>query len=91
MARKGQWKEMGTLIDDDVLRAFTLVTSTEDLPEALGQWVGGLADRTGFFSASDVEPDRTVEMIAALRAAASRRGEARASTNERSDNERSDG
>jgi probable F420-dependent oxidoreductase len=72
LARKGQWKEMGGLIDDEVLAAFSLVARSVDLPEALGQWVAGLADRTGFYASSDVGPDQTVEMIATLRHAASR-------------------
>jgi probable F420-dependent oxidoreductase len=72
LARKGQWKEMGGLIDDDVLAAFALVAKFSDVPEALGRWVAGLADRTGFFASPDVAPDQTVEMIAALRQAASK-------------------
>jgi probable F420-dependent oxidoreductase len=72
MARKGQWKEMGTLVDDDVLEAFALVAKTDELPAALGRWVAGLADRTGFSAPSGVDPVHTAEMIAALRQAASR-------------------
>ena len=72
LARKGQWKEMGSLIDDDVLKAFALVAKAEDVPSALGRWVGGLADRTGFSTPSGVQPDETVEMIAALRQTAAR-------------------
>jgi len=68
LARKGEWKQMGTLIDDDVLHAFALIATPEELPVALGTWVAGLADRTGFISPAGTGVDETVEMIATLRA-----------------------
>jgi probable F420-dependent oxidoreductase len=70
LARKGEWTQMGTLIDDDVLAAFALVAKAADVPSALGRWVAGLADRTGFISPSGIGPQQTEEMIAALRESA---------------------
>jgi probable F420-dependent oxidoreductase len=70
LARKGEWKQMGTLIDDEVLNAFALVTPMDQLPQRLGQWVKGLSDRTGLSPVPGTQPDETLEMIAALRYAA---------------------
>ena len=70
MARKGEWKAMGGLIDDEVLEAFALIAPRPDLPAALGQWVRGLADRTGLAPAPGTDPERTAEMLAILRASA---------------------
>ena len=70
MARKGEWKAMGGLIDDEVLEAFALIAPRPDLPAALGQWVRGLADRTGLAPAPGTDPERTAEMLEICRASA---------------------
>jgi probable F420-dependent oxidoreductase len=70
LARKGEWKAMGRLIDDDVLHAFAVVSSIEALPEALGSWVGGLADRTSFTPTVGAGADETRRILARVRAAA---------------------
>jgi probable F420-dependent oxidoreductase len=46
LARAGEWKAMGQLIDDEILRAFAVVAPTSELPAALAQWLGGMVDRT---------------------------------------------
>ena len=58
LARKGEWKAMGDLIDDDVLHAFALVAPLDELPAAFGAWVGGLADRTSFTPPRAPAPSR---------------------------------
>ena len=70
LARQGEWKAMGGLIDDDVLHAFALVAPLPDLPAALGRWVGGLADRTGLSPPRGLDAEQTAEMVAAVRATA---------------------
>ncbi len=39
LARRGEWKAMGGLIDDDVLEAFALVAPRSELAAALGRWM----------------------------------------------------
>ena len=41
LARKGEWKAMGSLIDDEMLSAFAVIAPRPDLPAALGRWVAG--------------------------------------------------
>lgn len=44
-AARSQWGEMGSLIDDEILNAFAVVTDPEDVPAALVERYQGLADR----------------------------------------------
>jgi probable F420-dependent oxidoreductase len=67
LARKGEWKAMGHLIDDDVLHAFALVSPVDGLPEAFAAWVGGLADRTSFTPPPGTGPEQTAEMLGRIR------------------------
>ncbi len=70
LARRGEWKAMGGLIDDEVLAAFAVIAPTPELPAALGRWVGGLADRTSWSSPPGTSPEQTMDLLAAVRAAA---------------------
>ena len=70
IARKGEWQAMGGLIDDDMLRAFALVAPFDEVPAALGTWVGGLANRTSFTPPVNTDAERTQEMLKAVRLAA---------------------
>src|SRR5277367_1682739 len=67
LARKGEWKAMGHLIDDDVLNAFALVSPLDGLPEAFTSWVAGLVDRTSFAPPPGTGPDQTAEMLGRIR------------------------
>jgi predicted AAA+ superfamily ATPase len=49
MARFGQWGEMATQINDEMLNTFAVVASAADLPAALRQRYGGVADRLGLY------------------------------------------
>jgi probable F420-dependent oxidoreductase len=70
MARRGEWQQMGGLIDDEMLAAFAVIAPRNELPAAIGQWVQGLADRTSFTPAPADSSEQTSEMIAGLRSAA---------------------
>jgi probable F420-dependent oxidoreductase len=71
LVRQGKWKEMGDLIDDEVLGAFAVVAPLDELAAAYARWVGGLADRTSFTPPDGLDGDTTGELIAAMRAGAS--------------------
>lgn len=67
MSKQGRWKEMGTLISDDILDAFAVVGAPEEIaPEMLRRYAA-FTDRTSAtFPVSDV--DQRQSIIAALRA-----------------------
>ena len=71
LARKGEWKAMGRLVDDEVLGAFAVVAPADELPAAFGRWVAGLADRTGFAVPGVTDPDQVREQLDEVRRAAS--------------------
>lgn len=45
MSKRGQWREMGERIDDDVLRAFAVVGTPGELAPAIAARYGGMLDR----------------------------------------------
>jgi len=49
LAGRGQWGEMPALIDDEMLAAFAIVTTPEELPAALHQRYAGLANRLAIY------------------------------------------
>jgi probable F420-dependent oxidoreductase len=70
LARQGKWREMGDLIDDEMLGAFAVVAPLEELPAAYARWVGGLADRTSFRPPEGLGAAAVSELVAGVRAAA---------------------
>jgi probable F420-dependent oxidoreductase len=68
LARAGKWREMGGLIDDEMLAAFAVVAPLDELPAAFARWVSGLADRTTVTPPDGLDPDATRALIAAVRA-----------------------
>jgi hypothetical protein len=59
---------VGTLITDDIPKAFSVVAQVAELPATLGR--RGLADRTGLDPRPDSTPGETAEALSTLRAAA---------------------
>lgn len=45
LARQDKWKEMGRLVTDDMLEAYTVIALAKDLPGALKKRFGGQVDR----------------------------------------------
>jgi probable F420-dependent oxidoreductase len=70
LARQGKWREMGDLIDDEMLGAFAVVAPLEELPAAYARWLGGLADRTSFTPPEGLGAAAVAELVAGVRAAA---------------------
>jgi probable F420-dependent oxidoreductase len=48
MSKRGEWVEMGKLINDDMLSVFAIVGRPEDVPKEVENRYGGLADRITF-------------------------------------------
>lgn len=63
-SKRGEWTEMGELVDDEVLAAFAVVAPPERVADAVLERWGGLVDRFSFYGAL---PDAaTREVIAAF-------------------------
>jgi probable F420-dependent oxidoreductase len=48
MSKRGEWVEMGKLINDDILSTFAIVGRPEDVPKEVENRYGGLSDRISF-------------------------------------------
>jgi probable F420-dependent oxidoreductase len=68
MSKQGQWKEMGELVDDDMLNAFAVVGSIDTVVPKLRERWDGLLDRLSFYAPYDIEPDELTKLIAQLKA-----------------------
>ena len=61
LSKEGQWQEMGTLIDDDILGAFAVVGEPDDVAAQIKERFGPLVDR-----AMVVFPDLPAERVGTL-------------------------
>jgi len=50
LSKRGEWEEMGRLIDDDVLNAFAVVGKPDDVPGLLQKRFGDVVDRLNFYT-----------------------------------------
>jgi probable F420-dependent oxidoreductase len=48
MSKRGEWVEMGKLVNDDILSEFAIIGRLEDVPKEVENRYGGLADRISF-------------------------------------------
>ncbi len=48
MSKRGEWVEMGKLINDDILSEFAIIGRPEDVPKEVENRYGGLTDRIGY-------------------------------------------
>ena len=48
MSKRGEWVEMGKLINDDILDEFAIIGRLEDVPKEVENRYGGIADRITF-------------------------------------------
>ena len=49
LLRRNRWKEMHTLISDDMLDQFAVVAAPDELPYKVRERYDGLLDRVGFY------------------------------------------
>ena len=68
MSKEGKWKEMGELVDDEMLNAFAVVGPIDTVVTKLRERWDGLLDRLSFYAPYDIEPDELTKLIAALKA-----------------------
>lgn len=67
LTKEGRWGEIGNLIDDDVLRAFSVVGTPEEAGKALREKVDGCYDRITLYTPYTMPPDSWAILLDALR------------------------
>ena len=68
LSKRGQWVEMGNVIDDDMLGAFAIVAEPHEVPGRIAQRFGGTLDRLQFY-AGVRDKDRWGPIIEEIKAA----------------------
>jgi probable F420-dependent oxidoreductase len=58
LSKQGKWKEMGELIDDDMLNAFAVVSDPEHVAPEIGKRFADVLDRIGFYVPYASNPER---------------------------------
>ncbi len=67
MSKRGEWAEMGTLIDDDMLDAFAVVAEPAHLGPALHARYGDIVDRLSFYAPYQSDPDTWLPVLESLK------------------------
>jgi probable F420-dependent oxidoreductase len=68
MTKEGRWKEMGGLIDDEMLDAFAVVAPIDELAGALHARWAGVLGRLSFYSFADLGVDEWATVVTDLKA-----------------------
>jgi probable F420-dependent oxidoreductase len=69
LSKRGQWADMGGLIDDEILGTFAVVAEPEAVAPELHRRYGDVIQRITFYAPYQTDPDRWLGIIAALKAA----------------------
>lgn len=67
LSKQGRWAEMAQLVDDEVLDAFAVTGSPEEVPGLVLDRYGDLVDRFGFYAPYQSDPDRWVRILAGFK------------------------
>jgi probable F420-dependent oxidoreductase len=68
MSKEGKWKEMTTIINEDVIRDFAVVGTPEEVVKGLKAQFNGKVDRTSF-DVTNLDPERGKALLKELQAA----------------------
>ena len=69
LSKQGEWTQMGTLIDDEILNTFAVVGTPEDIAPERSRRYGDVIQRISFYAPYSSDPDRWAAVMAALKAA----------------------
>lgn len=69
LSKKGEWEQMGAMIDDEVLNTFAVVGEPESIAPELHQRYGDCIQRISFYAPYRSDPERWRSVMAALKAA----------------------
>ena len=67
LSKRGEWVEMGTLIDDEILNTFAVVGEPESIAAELGKRYGDVIQRLSFYAPYASDPDRWSKVMSDLR------------------------
>lgn len=67
LSKQGEWEQMGTLIDDEILNTFAVVGEPEEIAPELSRRYGDVVQRISFYAPYASDPDRWAQVMAALR------------------------
>ena len=68
LSKRGMWKEMGDVIDDEMLDAFAIVAEPHDVPARIAERFGGSLDRLQFYAGVS-DADRWEPILTEIKAA----------------------
>jgi hypothetical protein len=67
LSKHGRWQQMGDLIDDDVLNAFAVVATPEDIAPELRRRYGDVIQRISFYAPYRSDPERWSRVLQDLK------------------------
>ena len=67
LSKQGEWAQMGTLIDDEILDTFAVVGEPEQIPRKLAERYGDVVDRISFYVPYRSDPERWHGIMAELK------------------------
>ncbi|MDW3212415.1 MAG: LLM class F420-dependent oxidoreductase [Ilumatobacteraceae bacterium] len=68
LSKRGEWEQMGTLIDDEILNTFAVVGPPETIAPELERRYGDVIDRVSFYAPYESDPERWLPVMDALKA-----------------------
>ncbi|MGH8976579.1 MAG: LLM class F420-dependent oxidoreductase [Acidimicrobiia bacterium] len=69
LSKRGEWVQMGELIDDEILGTFAVVAEPEGVGAELKRRYGGVVDRCSFYAPYESDPERWGAVIDDLKRA----------------------
>ncbi|MFN8050577.1 MAG: LLM class F420-dependent oxidoreductase [Acidimicrobiales bacterium] len=69
MSKEGKWKEMGDLIDDEILDTFAVIAEPAGIAPAFTARFGDVVDRLSFYAPYKSDPETWLPVLAALQQA----------------------
>ena len=66
LSKRGEWVQMGSLIDDDILETFAVVAEPAQVAVKLGERYGDIVDRISFYAPYESDPDTWLPVIQAF-------------------------
>ncbi len=67
LSKQGQWAQMAELIDDDMLSAFSIWCTPEELPYKIAERFGDVIDRFSFYSMYQMEPEQLSSILDSIK------------------------
>ena len=67
LSKRGEWVQMGELIDDDILNAFAVVAPLDQVAAEVRSRFGNLVDRFSFYAPYKVDPEMWKSVVAGFK------------------------